>query len=107
EALQSFLDSGDAFSGSTQPDKAGNGSLMRLAPIAMRYARDADLDRYAAESSRTTHGAHEAVECCVLFARMLAAALGGAPRDAVLRGHGQGIVSPGVQAIARGEYEGK
>ena len=34
-ALTRFLDSGDPFSGSTHPHSAGNGSLMRLAPVVI------------------------------------------------------------------------
>jgi ADP-ribosyl-[dinitrogen reductase] hydrolase len=37
EALHRFASTGEPFSGSTDPMKAGNGSLMRLAPVAMFY----------------------------------------------------------------------
>ena len=39
-AIHAFLRTGEPFSGSTAPDTAGNGSLMRLAPIAMYFASD-------------------------------------------------------------------
>lgn len=38
QALERYLDGGPAFSGSADPRAAGNGSLMRLAPVAMYYA---------------------------------------------------------------------
>lgn len=41
-ALQRFLESGDPWSGSTHPRSAGNGSIMRLAPVPMFYFRDED-----------------------------------------------------------------
>ena len=39
-ALGRFEADGDPFAGSKDPHAAGNGSLMRLAPVAMRYADD-------------------------------------------------------------------
>ena len=36
-ALERFLQSGDPFSGSNDPRAAGNGSIMRLAPVPMFY----------------------------------------------------------------------
>jgi ADP-ribosylglycohydrolase len=62
-ALACFEADGNPFAGSTDPHSAGNGSLMRLAPVALRYADDpAQAVRYAADSSRTTHAAREAVD---------------------------------------------
>ena len=67
-ALQRFRQTGEPFSGSTHPRSAGNGSIMRLAPIPMFYAPDLDsVARFAGESSRTTHGAGEAADACRLF----------------------------------------
>ena len=39
-AIQEFLRSGNALAGSTDPQSAGNGSLMRLAPVALMYGAD-------------------------------------------------------------------
>ena len=70
DSLERFEDTGDPYSGSTDAMSAGNGSLMRLAPVAMYYAGDASdaIDR-SADSSRTTHGAKEAVDACRYFGR--------------------------------------
>ncbi|MDP9479301.1 MAG: ADP-ribosylglycohydrolase family protein, partial [Actinomycetota bacterium] len=38
EALERFERTGDPYSGSTDPGRAGNGSLMRLAPVPLFYA---------------------------------------------------------------------
>lgn len=84
-ALRSFEQTGEAFCGSTDPRTAGNGSIMRLAPVPLRYfadpARAMDL---AAESSRTTHGAPAAVDACRHFAGLIVGALGGAGKDELL-----------------------
>ena len=86
DALGRFHESGAPYSGSVDPGSAGNGSLMRLAPVVLFAHPDmASVHRHAAESSRTTHGAPEAVEACQLFAEILSAALSGAPKEALLK----------------------
>ncbi len=85
-ALSRWQRTGDPVAGSTAPNTAGNGSLMRLAPVAVRYFRDRDAMRdIAARQSRTTHGAPEAVDACVAFTELLADAINGCPRSQVLR----------------------
>ncbi len=55
-ALSRFVATGEPLAGSTDPDTAGNGSLMRLAPVPMYFAGDAfEAIRMSAESSQTTH----------------------------------------------------
>ena len=77
-ALAHFQISGDPFSGSADPASAGNGSLMRLAPVVLfAYPDLQTMLSYAADSSRTTHGASEAVESCMLFAEIIHGALSG------------------------------
>lgn len=81
-ALQRFQKSGNPFSGSSEPNTAGNGSLMRLAPaVLFSYPDTKTVLEYSASSSRTTHGAAEAIESCQLFGLLLHAALSGKPRD--------------------------
>ena len=78
DALSRFEQTGDPFSGSTSPNAAGNGSLMRLAPVAMVYAnRAAEGIAACGESSRTTHGAREAVDACRYFGGLLIGAMNG------------------------------
>ena len=55
---------------------SGNGSLMRLAPIAIFYSGDLEqCMHYARESSYTTHPGHIAAECCALLAFLIAQAI--------------------------------
>jgi ADP-ribosylglycohydrolase len=62
-ALRRFEMTEQPYAGSTDPDSAGNGSLMRLSPVAIHHADDpVRAVRDAAASSRTTHGAAEAVD---------------------------------------------
>lgn len=84
-ALERYCRTGDPFAGLTDPMTAGNGSLMRLAPVALLFWNDRDeLDRAAAEQSRTTHGAQAGVDRCRAFAAMLADAISGKPWREIL-----------------------
>jgi len=106
-SLDRWIRTGEPFAGSTYPLSAGNGSLMRLAPVALRYWRDRQaLARVAADQSRTTHAAPEAVGACVAFAQILADAIQGLPRSQVLRQR-SGDHPPGVAAILAGSGRGK
>lgn len=54
-ALHRFERTGEPYAGSTDPRAAGNGSLMRLSPVAVRYWNDrAQLRAVAAAQSRLT-----------------------------------------------------
>ncbi len=109
QALAEYRRSGDPFSGSTDPMSAGNGCIMRLAPVPMFFHRDLEAAvRYSAESSRTTHGAEECVDACKLFGSMIVKALLGKSKDEVLLGgDGLGPLAPRIQAIASGAYREK
>src|SRR5687768_10066245 len=107
-ALDRYHRTGDPFSGSTSPNMAGNGSLMRLAPIPMFYFPDLEKVVYfAKESSRTTHGALECVEACQLFAEMLFRALSGLRKDEILFHTTAKISSLNIAEIAGGGYRQK
>ena len=85
EALERYLQTGNPVAGSTDPRSAGNGSLMRLAPVALRFwPEQPRLLAAAADQSRTTHGAEEAVDACRAFGELLAAAIAGSPTSDVL-----------------------
>src|SRR5687768_9717076 len=84
-ALARFERTGDPLAGSTSPNAAGNGSLMRLAPMAMFYAqRPEEGIRLCGESSRTTHGAREAVDACRYFGGLLIGVMNGASKAELL-----------------------
>ncbi|MEO8522673.1 MAG: ADP-ribosylglycohydrolase family protein [Acidobacteriota bacterium] len=77
-ALSRFERHGEPWSGSTDPSAAGNGSIMRLAPVPLFFARQPEVAiGRAAESSRTTHGATEAVDACRYLAGLIVGALHG------------------------------
>lgn len=113
DALERFLRKGEPFAGSTDPLAAGNGSLMRLAPIPMFYASSLlDAVEYAEESSRTTHGCAEAVDACRVFSYMLVHALSGASKEAILQAPvedaqriwQESSLSETIDEVAKGSY---
>ncbi len=107
-ALTRYLASGDPFAGDPDPRAAGNGALMRLAPVPMFWAASAEATwQQAGESTRTTHGALEAIECSRLFALQLRAALQGEGKAAILATAPPAPLSEKVAALARGDYASK
>ena len=107
QALTRYRRTGDPFAGSTDPKSAGNGSLMRLSPVVLRFLHDRPhLVSAAADQCRTTHAAKEAVDACRAFAEMLADAIAGAPRATLLSSRS----FDGAPAIARvlaGSWRGR
>ena len=112
-ALQKFLEVGDAYAGPTSANSAGNGSIMRLAPIPIFFFTDiGKAIHFSGESSKTTHGAAECVNACRLFGLMLYRALGGQTKKEILFGRFPdevfvGEVSESIRAIAEGAYSYK
>lgn len=79
-ALAKFEDGGDPIAGSTDPHSAGNGSLMRLAPVAIWgvHAGETAMRETARLQSSTTHGAAQCLSACEGYALVLRAAIMGA-----------------------------
>ncbi|WP_395673146.1 ADP-ribosylglycohydrolase family protein [Inquilinus sp.] len=104
QALDRYRQSGDPLAGATDPTTAGNGSLMRLAPAVLHTLRDAEAcRRITAEQSRTTHGAREATEACVLFGEMLRAAILGTGKTEILTPRAWDGATR-IQSIAHGDW---
>lgn len=108
DALARYRTTGDPYAGSTDPYSAGNGSLMRLVPVVLYYFPDEDrVKTFAEKSSRTTHAAREALECCRLLAELTCKALQGTSKSDLRNPLGTVFFEPKVTAIARGEYLNK
>lgn len=115
-ALDRFLESGDPFSGPTDEHSAGNGSLMRLAPIPLYFADQPLLAiQYAADSSKTTHGALAAVDACRYYAGLIIGALMAKPKQELLIPSFSPILglwkkaplTSVIQAVANGSFKQK
>ena len=109
EALDRFQASGEPLAGPTHERSAGNGSIMRLAPVPLFFYpdREATLE-HAALSSKTTHGAAECVDACRLLADIILRALAGSPMRSILVGDRWPVMhSDSILAIAGGAYDQK
>jgi ADP-ribosyl-[dinitrogen reductase] hydrolase len=117
-ALASYLRSGEPFAGSTEPFTAGNGSLMRLAPVPLAFGQDFELAIHnAGESSRTTHAAPTAIDACLYFAGLLLGALEGRSKEELLSSFfypgpdeqywKRHPLSPEIAEIANGSFKQK
>jgi ADP-ribosylglycohydrolase len=116
KSLESYLRTGEPFAGSTDPFTAGNGSLMRLAPVPLAFRANFGLAIHnAGESSRTTHGAPSAVDACRYFAGLLLGALGGRSKEEILNAFfclgsdpdywQRYALSPAIAEIANGSFK--
>ena len=108
--LARFEHTGEAINPEPDEEAAANGSLMRLAPVAIRWHRDVgEAAEMAAESSRSTHAATRPVDACRVLGAMTAALIGGTPVDEVLAPEfwRWGALHPEIEAVARGSWSTK
>ena len=114
DALSRYEDSHEPFSGSDDPLSAGNGSIMRLAPVPLFFSKYPDLAiKYSAESSLTTHGAIEAVDACRYMGSLIVGAVSGVGKKELLS-EGYCVVgdnwknqplAPAINEIAQGSFK--
>jgi len=89
-ALSRFLNTGDARdAGDDSEHASGNGSIMRLAPVPIRYSYMfpdgiGDLVERAVESSLPTHASPQCLSACVYMTVVLCGLIDGRPREEVL-----------------------
>lgn len=86
-ALQRFEKTGVYFAGNPDPEVAGNGSLMRLAPIPILFWKDLTKTKEnAIAQSLLTHAAPVCIECCQIYATAIHRALHGKSKTEILAG---------------------
>jgi len=115
-ALARFEREGQPWPGSVDAFSAGNGSIMRLAPVPLFFARDPEVAiARAADSSRTTHGATEAVDACRYLAGLIVGALQGRSKDELLAPLFTPVpdlwerepLAPKIQEVAAGSFRSR
>ena len=90
QALRNYVACRNAFISGEASDRAsGNGSIMRLAPVPIRYAdlypNDIEqLSRLAEQSSLPTHASDQCISACRYLATVLAALIHGDDRNDIL-----------------------
>ncbi len=89
-ALSRFQQTKDAMTSADSSERAsGNGSIMRLAPVPIRYAslfpdQLDELITYCVDSSRPTHASPQCLSACAYFGLILAGLISGLDRDEIL-----------------------
>lgn len=116
QALRKFEETGEPYGGSTHPRSAGNGSIMRLAPVPLFYAQNPkEAVEKSGESSRTTHKAPTCVEACRYFAGLIVGAVNGVGKKEILSDRyspipgylGEKRLAPEIDEIASGSFKRK
>ncbi|WP_267381293.1 MULTISPECIES: ADP-ribosylglycohydrolase family protein [unclassified Sphingomonas] len=105
-AITNFSQTRKVRAGRTDIMSAGNGSLVRMAPIAIRFQHDLPEMLVAADcQSRCTHGAPEVIDACRAFGTLLVEALNGG---------GRGVLEPrawdgtkNVSRVLAGSWRGR
>jgi ADP-ribosyl-[dinitrogen reductase] hydrolase len=117
-ALGNYVADKDAFASGDRSERAsGNGSIMRLAPMPIRYAhlypnKVEEISRLAEESSLPTHASDQCVSACRYLATVLAALIHGEDRAEVLSPDWQPLqqlndikpLHPLIQEVAQGSF---
>ncbi|MEQ6377738.1 ADP-ribosylglycohydrolase family protein [Bacillaceae bacterium S4-13-56] len=112
QALLNFKKTRNPYSGPSGKYDAGNGSIMRLAPVAILYSYDSSkMVEMCVESSKTTHQSKESLDGCELFGALIYGALEGQSKEDVLSseliGQYSSNWSSSIREIALGSYKTK
>lgn len=116
DGLVRFERTGQPYCGTTSPSAAGNGSIMRLAPVPLFFARQpAEAVARSGDSSRTTHGAPVCVDACRYLGGLIAAAVEGRPKAELLSMSFSPVaglwdrepLAPEVATVAKGTFKVK
>jgi ADP-ribosylglycohydrolase len=89
---------------------AGNGSIMRLAPVPIAYHDDVERAiEHSGRSSMTTHPAPTCVDACRYLGALVASAINGAAKEELLAEDfwRWGALHPKIEAIAHGSFRTK
>jgi len=115
-ALIEYQNTGDPYCGQMDERSAGNGSIMRLAPVAMAYANNPMIGiEKCGDSSRTTHGVLDCVDACRYFGGLIIGALNGETKEQLLSSKYSPVddqwietpLSENINTIALGSFKNK
>jgi ADP-ribosylglycohydrolase len=114
DALHRFEADNNPLAGIRDLAAGGNGSLMRLAPVPLAFARQpAEAIRLSGVMSATTHAAAEPVDACRYVAGLIVGALQGAskaellgPRFSPVEGHWtEATLAARIDDVAAGSFK--
>jgi ADP-ribosylglycohydrolase len=113
-SLQRFIDTGNPYSGPTNPETGSNGSLMRLAPVPLYFhTNPQEAIEYSGLSSKTTHGALAAIDSCRYLGALIIGALKGIKKEELLASRYEPVagiwsktpLTPDVDTVAGGSFK--
>ena len=116
DAVVRFERTGVAYAGSSDKWSAGNGSIMRLAPVPLYFAGEpGKAIEMSGDSSQTTHGNIFCIDACRYFGALIAGAVNGADKEELLsegycpvNGYwDRNPPGPEIAAIAHGSFKKK
>ena len=104
QALGRYVADGNPLAGG--PTAEGNGSIMRLAPVAIAFWFDPELAATNGETSAlTTHGSDIALDCTAYLAKVLAILVqGGGKKDVLQASSGH---TDSLMKVLEGTWEGR
>ncbi len=114
QALRTFQSTREAYPGPTDTYSAGNGCIMRLAPVPLAYAgAPVHAVEKSGESARTTHVARTCIDACRYFGGLLVGAAHGVEKERLLGprycpvedGWERQPLCPEIGAIADGSFK--
>ncbi|CAF3171550.1 unnamed protein product [Rotaria socialis] len=94
-------------------DAAGNGALMRLAPIPLFYFRSmTEAVQHAANSVKTTHGDQKAIDACQFYGELIWHAINGVSKRDLLstklfQKYLTGNIDKNLMEIIKGSYKNR
>ena len=116
ESIERFEETGEPYCGVEDPNRAGNGSVMRLAPVPLFFARNPrEAIERSADSSRTTHAARNAVDACRYFGGLLVGAVSGVEKEELLSERYSPVpalwnehpLTPEIDEVAAGSFKNR
>ena len=116
ESLNQFEKTHEPYPGPDHERSAGNGSIMRLAPVPLFYFSDPVLAiETSAKSSRTTHGHVLAVDACRYMAGLIIGCLIGESKEKILSKRYSPVdgywkknkLAPEIDEVACGSFKDK
>lgn len=115
-ALEKYIRTGDPYAGDWSEKAAGNGSIMRLAPVPLFFAANPreSLER-CADSSRTTHWASTCLDACRYLGGLIIGSVAGVAKEELLSAEYCPVdgywldfpMCPEMEAVAKGSFKHK
>jgi ADP-ribosylglycohydrolase len=114
DALLRFEETGEPYCGSDDEFSAGNGSIMRLAPVPIFYhEQPQEAMDYAGLSSRTTHQNPLTIDACKYMAGIIVGALTGSSKEEILSARYSPVpeywiknpLTPEIDTVASGSFK--